>query len=368
MGARDVGDQGARRAWSEGLTGAREGWWDRVVVAMDAGARGGAGTARASGGVEECGGVRDARALGGVVVHGGARAARASGGVAARGAEHGPGGRAAGWMRAAEHRSRGRAAGWGARTGSWGVREIGREVVRELGSGGLVPLFGEYGAGRGGLALEFGEYAREISPIAMLGAGESSDVQRTQVEPHLASVVCIAMANRSKNQQGAEFGRNYATRKRGSSHMANASVEDQLNAVIERFQSEADQRALRILVSVAKAFSGTLRPRAMSHPKPHEFRLEFSAEHFVNIVPSWGGRSGDHVALYCPKARLSELKASIVRHFDLTAGDLTAWNQNVPHTDSQNIDMTAIHSKKGLGALVAVMGWLAEEARPSNKA
>jgi hypothetical protein len=53
-GGRCVGpkDQGARRAWTRGLTGARARWWDRVVVAMDAGARAGGGvrTARAPGG------------------------------------------------------------------------------------------------------------------------------------------------------------------------------------------------------------------------------------------------------------------------------------------------------------------------------
>jgi hypothetical protein len=66
VGARDAGDQGARRAWSEGLTGARARWWDRVVVAVDAHAGGGVGTARARGGAGACGGVRAGRARGGV--------------------------------------------------------------------------------------------------------------------------------------------------------------------------------------------------------------------------------------------------------------------------------------------------------------
>ena len=53
VGARDVGDQGVRRAWREGLTGLRARWWDLGVVAMDARARAGGGgrTARARGGV-----------------------------------------------------------------------------------------------------------------------------------------------------------------------------------------------------------------------------------------------------------------------------------------------------------------------------
>jgi hypothetical protein len=113
VGARDVGDQGARRAWSEGLTGAREWWWDRVVVAMDARARAG-------------GGWRTARARGGVVARGGVRAGRARGGVR-------------------------------------------REGVGARGSGGLVPQFGEYGEGRGGRTPELGEYGLAMQHIAMFG-------------------------------------------------------------------------------------------------------------------------------------------------------------------------------------------------------
>ncbi len=107
MGARDDGDQGGRRAWREGLTRARERWWDPGVVAMDARARAG----------------------------GGGRTARA----------------------------------WCGERRREVVRELGREVVRELGSGGLVPLFGEYGLGRGGLEPEIGEYARGKRPTTMFG-------------------------------------------------------------------------------------------------------------------------------------------------------------------------------------------------------
>jgi hypothetical protein len=49
-----------------------------------------------------------------------------------------------------------------------GVREKGCEVVWGLGSGGLVPQFGEYGVGLGGRTPGIGEYARKFSLIAML--------------------------------------------------------------------------------------------------------------------------------------------------------------------------------------------------------
>jgi hypothetical protein len=67
VGARDHGDQGVRHARREGLTGARERWWDREVVAGNARARaeGGVRTARARGGAGESVGVRTARARGG---------------------------------------------------------------------------------------------------------------------------------------------------------------------------------------------------------------------------------------------------------------------------------------------------------------
>lgn len=50
-----------------------------------------------------------------------------------------------------------------------GVPEIGREGVRELGSGGLAPLFGEYGVGLGGITLGIGEYVTAVRPTTMLG-------------------------------------------------------------------------------------------------------------------------------------------------------------------------------------------------------
>jgi hypothetical protein len=94
------------------------------MVAMDARARAG-------------GGGRTARARGGVVARGGVRAGRARGGAG------------------------------GARFA--GVREIGCAGVRGLGSGGLVPQFGEYGEGRGGRTPELGEYGLAMQHITMLG-------------------------------------------------------------------------------------------------------------------------------------------------------------------------------------------------------
>ncbi len=57
-------------------------------------------------------------------------------------------------------------------TGCALVRDFARGAVRELGFGGLVPLFGEYVGKRGGLAPPFGEHGMDTRPLLCWAASE----------------------------------------------------------------------------------------------------------------------------------------------------------------------------------------------------
>lgn len=145
--------------------------------------------------------------------------------------------------------------------------------------------------------------------------------------------------------------------------MDDKSTADQLAAVIERFESEEDRRTVRFVVDIAKQFGATGLPRAKDAASPKEYWLEFSSAYSLNIVPSWGGSAGDHLAIYCPRGeKLSELRSRVALHLGVEADQLEAWNTNSERTDSQNIHMSALRSKAALGAIVAVIGWLAQEA------
>lgn len=147
--------------------------------------------------------------------------------------------------------------------------------------------------------------------------------------------------------------------------MDDKNTAGQLAAVINRLKSSKDQETVSFIADVATKFGATGLPRAQDAASPNEFWLVFSRDsrdYFLNIVPSWGGKVGDHLAVYCPRNRLEELRNRIARHLGVDSGQLEAWNAKIEHTDSQNIPMSEIQSKAALRGIVAVVGWLAEEA------
>lgn len=148
--------------------------------------------------------------------------------------------------------------------------------------------------------------------------------------------------------------------------MNDAFTAGQLATVIGRFQTE-DQQSIRLIVEIAKSFGARERPWAESDPSPKEYWLEFSTTDYrLDLVPKYASNSHEHFAIYCPREDLEELRTRLSHHLDVSADRLKSWNANRDHTDSQNVDISVVRSKTSLGALIAVIGWLAEAAGRSK--